>query len=441
MPNVKGTRDLLPSESLIWARVEETARRVFSLYGYGEIRTPVLEHTELFVRSVGESTDIVGKEMYTFEDRKGRSLTLRPESTAAVARSFVDHRLGEQPLPVKLFYMGPHFRYERPQKGRYREFHQIGAELLGDPGPDSDAEVIRMLVGFLEELGFEDLTVLLHTVGDQQTREAYRAALVEFFAPLAEQLSSESRKRLERNPLRILDTKDSAERELLIDAPKLEDSLSAGSREHFAGVRSALDRLGVKYRVDPGLVRGLDYYTLTVFEIVSEGLGAQNAIVGGGRYDRLLADLGGPDLPAIGFAIGLDRLVESLPAAFRDRCTQAPAVRLIAIDPVPKLAAMELGEELRARGVAAVVDFGNDRMKAALKRAHRSGARYVLLLGEDELAKNAVTCRDLNAGEQSLVPRSEIVGLLRDRLNEKIEGQIEGQPAGQPGRRRGEGEG
>ncbi|MCP4201395.1 MAG: histidine--tRNA ligase [bacterium] len=412
MPNVKGTRDLLPPESGVWARVEEIARWVFSLYGYGEIRTPVLEHTELFVRSVGESTDIVGKEMYSFEDRKGRSLTLRPESTAAVARSFVDHRLGELPLPVKLFYIGSHFRYERPQKGRYREFHQIGAELLGDPGPASDAELIEMLVGFLKELGFEDLTVLVHTVGDQSSREAYRQALVKFFEPLKEQLSSESLERLERNPLRILDTKDPSERALLVEAPRLEDSLSAESREHFDGLLSALGSLGVEYRVDPGLVRGLDYYTLTVFEIVSKSLGAQNAIVGGGRYDRLLADLGGPDLPAIGFAIGQDRLIESLPASFRKKCARDPAVHLIAIDPVPKLAAMELGEELRSNGVAAVVDFGGGRMKAALKRAHRSGARYVLLLGEDEVERGGVTCRDLSAGEQSFVPRSEIAALL-----------------------------
>lgn len=414
MPNVKGTRDLLPQEAAIWTRVEEIAREVFSLYGFGEIRTPVLEHTDLFVRSVGETTDIVGKEMYTFADRKGRSLTLRPESTAAVARSVVDHRLGDGPLPVKLFYIGPHFRYERPQKGRYREFHQIGAELVGDPGPESDAELIRMLVSFLEALGFEDLTVLLHTVGDESTRSRYREALLEHFAPLRDRLSPEGRDRLERNPLRLLDTKNPAERKLLAGAPRLENSLSAESREHFEGLRSALETLGVAYRVDPGLVRGLDYYTLTVFEIVSERLGAQNAIVGGGRYDRLLADLGGPDLPAIGFAIGQDRLVESLPAEFRQRFAPSSGTRVIAIDPVPRLAAMELAEELRASGIAAVVDFGGDRMKAALKRADRSGARYALLLGEDELETGAVTCRDLAAGEQKLVPRGEIAAYLTE---------------------------
>jgi histidyl-tRNA synthetase len=271
-----------------------------------------------------------------------------------------------------------------------------------------------MLVSFLEALGFEDLTVLLHTVGDEPTRARYRAALLEYFAPVRDRLSPEGRDRLERNPLRLLDTKNPAERKLLVGAPRLEDSLSAESREHFEGLRSALERLGVAYRVDPGLVRGLDYYTLTVFEIVSERLGAQNAIVGGGRYDRLLADLGGPDLPAIGFAIGQDRLVESLPAEFRKRFAPSSGARVIAIDPVPRLAAMELAEELRASGIAAVVDFGSDRMKAALKRADRSGARFALLLGEDELETGAVTCRDLAAGEQRLVPRGEIAAYLTE---------------------------
>jgi histidyl-tRNA synthetase len=256
------------------------------------------------------------------------------------------------------------------------------------------------------------LTVLLHTVGDEPSRGRYRAALVEYFEPLREQLSPEGRERLERNPLRLLDTKNPAERKLLAGAPRLEDSLSAESREHFDGVRSALERLDVGYRVDSGLVRGLDYYTLTVFEIVSARLGAQNAIVGGGRYDGLLADLGGPDLPAIGFAIGQDRLIESLPAEFRDRRVGVSGARVIAIEPVPRLAAMKLAEEVRAAGVPAVVDFGSDRMKAALKRADRSGAQYVLLLGEDELEKGGVTCRDLTAGEQEFVPRAEIAAYL-----------------------------
>ncbi len=415
MPNVKGTRDLLPPETDLWVRVEDIARRVFGLYGYGEIRTPVLEHTELFVRSVGETTDIVGKEMFSFDDRKGRSLTLRPESTASVARAFVDHRMGELPLPVKLFYIGPHFRYERPQKGRYREFRQIGAELLGDAGPASDAELVKMLVDFLEALGFRDLTVLVHTVGDEASRDAYRKTLVTYLEPFASRFGADSRERLARNPLRILDTKIPEERELLADAPRLEDSLTAESRGHFDGFLAALDGLGVGYRVDPGLVRGLDYYTRTVFEIVSESLGAQNAIVGGGRYDNLLADLGGPDLPGIGFAIGQDRLVESLSESFRASSAPVAPVRIVTIDPVPVTRAMKLANDLRGYGIAAVVDFGVGRMKAALKRADRAGARFALLLGEDELARDGVACRDLRAGEQWFVKRADLPAELGKR--------------------------
>lgn len=418
MPNVKGTRDLLPPETDLWVRVEETAREVFGLYGYGEIRTPVLEHTELFVRSVGETTDIVGKEMFSFSDRKGRGLTLRPESTASVARAFVDHRLGQLPLPVKLFYIGPHFRYERPQKGRYRQFHQIGAELLGDPGPHSDAEVVQMLVAFLEALEFRDLTVLVHTVGDESSRSAYREALVGYLQPFEAQLGADSRERLARNPLRILDTKVPEERALLADAPKLEDSLTPESREHFDEFLETLDGMEVSYRVDAGLVRGLDYYTKTVFEIVSESLGAQNAIVGGGRYDNLLADLGGPDLPGIGFAIGQDRLVESLPESFKEASVAAAAARVIAIDPVDRREAMALASELRRQGLGATVDFGGGRMKAALKRADRAGVRFVLLLGEDELAGGGVTCRDLRAGEQRFVSRDEIAAQLTKQGSE-----------------------
>jgi histidyl-tRNA synthetase len=304
---VKGTRDLLPAETGVWAAVEATARRVFASYGYGEIRTPLLEDTELFVRGVGETTDIVGKEMYTFDDKKGRSLTLRPESTAPVVRSFIQHGLESRPLPQRLFYIGAHFRYERPQKGRYRQFHQIGAELIGDPGPWGDAELLAMLVRFLHELGYRELVVLLNTVGDDESRSTYREALRAFLAPHRERLGADSRRRMDTNPLRILDTKVPAERELLADAPQLADSLNESSREHFDGLQRALDRLDLAYRLEPRLVRGLDYYSHAVFEIVSDVLGAQDAIVGGGRYDGLMRQLGGPDLPATGFAIGVSR--------------------------------------------------------------------------------------------------------------------------------------
>ncbi len=411
---VKGTRDLLPQETGLWAAVEEVARRVFADYGYGEIRTPLLEDTELFVRGVGETTDIVGKEMYTFDDKKGRSLTLRPESTAPVVRSFIQHGLDNRPLPQRLFYIGPHFRYERPQKGRYRQFHQIGAELIGDPGPWGDAELLAMLVRFLGELGYEELVVLLNTVGDEESRAAYRDALRGFLAPHRDRLGEDSRRRLETNPLRILDTKSPAERELIASAPSLADSLSPASREHFDGLRRALDQLGLAYRLEPRLVRGLDYYSHGVFEIVSDALGAQDAIVGGGRYDGLMRKLGGPDLPATGFAIGEDRLIEALPESSPCRASQTPPVSVLAAGAVEPMAALELAELLRAAGVAAIADLSGRSVRAGLKRADRSGTRFVVLLGDDELAAGQATLRDLAAGDQTTLGRGELAARIKE---------------------------
>ncbi len=411
---VKGTRDLLPEEAGVWAAVEAVARRVFTDYGYGEIRTPLLEDTELFVRGVGETTDIVGKEMYTFDDKKGRSLTLRPESTAPVVRSFIQQGLESRPLPQRLFYIGPHFRYERPQKGRYRQFHQIGAELIGDPGPWGDAELLAMLVRFLGELGYEELVVLLNTVGDDASRAAYRETLRAFLEPVRDRLGEDSRRRLETNPLRILDSKSPAERELLSDAPRLVDSLSPASREHFDGLRGALERLGLAYRLEPRLVRGLDYYSHGVFEIVSEALGAQDAIVGGGRYDGLMRQLGGPDLPATGFAIGEDRLIEALPEASPCRARPAAPVAVLAAGAVAPLAALELAELLRGAGVAATADLGGRSVRAALKRADRSGTRFVVLLGDDELAAGQATLRDLAAGDQTTLGRDQLAARIKE---------------------------
>ncbi len=410
--NVKGTRDLVPPETAVWQGVEEAAHRVFGSYGYSEIRTPVLESTELFVRSVGESSDVVSKQMFTFPDRKGRSLTLRPENTAGVARAIAQARLGEGALPLRLYYMGPNFRYERPQKGRYREFHQIGAELVGDPGPASDAEVISMLVRFLESLGFSQLVVLLNTVGDGESRAAYREALVAYLTPLADRLGEDSRRRLDTNPLRILDTKAPQERELLDGAPDLADHLSPASRAHFAGLAALLDGLGVRYRREPRLVRGLDYYTRTVFEIVSEDLGAQDAIVGGGRYDGLLAELGGQDLPGIGFAIGEDRLVDILPEATRAALAPPAPPLIIPVGEVGVAAALDLAGELRRHGLGAEAELSGRSLKAALKLADRRGCRWALLLGEEEVAKGEVTLKELESGEQHTLPRREAIERL-----------------------------
>jgi len=413
---VKGTRDLLPPETAVWAAVEATARRVFALYGYGEVRTPVLEHTELFVRSVGESSDIVGKEMYTFDDRKGRSVTLRPENTASVARAFLEAGMQAGPLPAKLFYIGPQFRYERPQKGRYRQFHQIGAELLGDASPQADAELLLMLDRFLRELGFRELEVLLNTVGDAESRRAYGEALRTFLAPHREQLGPDSQRRLETNPLRILDTKDPAERELLAGAPALADHLTDAARAHFATVRALLDRFGVKYRVSERLVRGLDYYTDTVFEIVSKDLGAQDAVCGGGRYDELVADLGGPRIPGIGFAIGEDRLIDVLPASFRAHATARPPVLVVPVGGLAVDEAVALGEELRTAGVPSEVETAGRALRKALERASKLGVRWAALVGQSELERAVVQLKDLAKGEQHEVPRAALPMYLESRV-------------------------
>jgi histidyl-tRNA synthetase len=413
--SVKGMRDLLPPETAVWAAVEATARRVFALYGFAEIRTPIVEETELFVRSVGESTDIVGKEMYTFEDKAGRSLTLRPESTAPVARAFVEHNLGDRGLPLRLYYIGPQFRYERPQRGRYRQFHQIGAEVFGDPGPLSDVELLQMLVRFLGELGFEGLVVRLNTVGDRASRARYGEALRSYLAPRAAELGEDSRRRLDTNPLRILDTKLAHERELLGSAPRLDEHLSDECREHFAVIVGMLAEFGIQHAIDPRLVRGLDYYTRTVFEIASEDLGAQDAILGGGRYDRLVAELGGPEAPAIGFAIGEDRLVEVLPEGSAMRAVARPPASVVAVGGVAPDDALRLAEELRGSDIAAVAELTGGGLKGALKRADRRGSRHVLLLGDDEIREGAVTVKDFATGEQHSVPRAEVGAFLEER--------------------------
>jgi histidyl-tRNA synthetase len=410
---VKGTRVLFPAETAIWNSVEAVARSIFGNYGFGEIRTPVLEHTELFVRSVGEATDIVGKEMFSFEDRKGRSLSLRPEGTAPVVRAFVDAGLANGPLPLRLYYIGPYFRYERPQKGRYRQFFQIGAEILGDPGPLSDAELIAMLMRFLGALGHHDLEVRLNTVGDTDSRSNYRAALRTYLEPYRAELSPDSQRRLETNPLRILDSKSESDQRILAEAPSLEQHLTDSSRQHYDTVVKTLDRLGVRVVHSPQLVRGLDYYTHTVFEIVSTGLGAQDAIVGGGRYDDLVSELGGPSLPAIGFAIGQDRLIETLPAGFAGRFAERTRTIVIPIGRKAASAALALGEELRSGGVGVVVERPEKGLKKSLRYADRTDMRIAVLLGEDEIEQGTVTVRDLSSGDQKSVPKGNLIDLLR----------------------------
>ncbi len=415
--SIKGMRDLLPPDTAVWAQVEATARRVFGRYGFDEIRTPIVEETDLFVRGVGEATDIVGKEMYSFVDKRGRNLSLRPESTAPVARAFAQHGLRERPQPVRLFYIGPQFRYERPQKGRYRQFHQIGAEVLGDPGPWSDAEVVVMLMTFLHELGFRDARALVNTVGDGESRARYREQLLEYLEPKAEQLGEDSRRRLRSNPLRILDTKVASERELLQGAPRLKDCLSEESQAHFSEFLRGLDACEVSYEVADHLVRGLDYYTRTVFEIVSPALGAQDALVGGGRYDGLVEEVGGPPTPGIGFAIGLDRLIEILPGGELS-ADQEPSFLVVPMGDVASVEALRLCEELRSLGLRVTAELAARSARTALRRADRMGVHYVVFLGEDELASSEVSIKNFRSGKQLRLSRQA----LEEGLKELLEG-------------------
>jgi histidyl-tRNA synthetase len=413
----KGTRDLLPPETAVWAAVEDAARRVFGLYGYREIRTPLFEETELFARGVGEGTDIVGKEMYTFTDKGGRSLTLRPENTASVCRAYVEHGMDRLPQPVRLYYVGPQFRYERPQKGRFRQFHQIGAELLGGKGPESDAEVLRMLVRFLEELGFRDLRILVNTVGDAESRAAYREAIRSYLLPLKEGLSDDSRRRLDTNPLRILDSKSAEEQDLLAAAPSLEGSLTPAASEHFRKVRSSLDAFGLPHTIEPRLVRGLDYYTNTVFEIVSEGLGAQNAICGGGAYEGLVAELGGPATYGVGFAIGEDRLLEVLPADSPARRVAPGPVLVAAMGNVAghvvdgARVMTRLVEKLRGEGIPAIESSA--RGGKLFELAEKLGSPYVVFVGDDELAEGAYSIRDVATRDQAKLPADAAIARLK----------------------------
>jgi len=405
---VRGTHDLLPDEAARHRFVEATAFEVARRYGYGEIVTPIFEFTEVFSRTLGETSDVVTKEMYTFTDRSGDSLTLRPEGTAGVARAFISGGLA-QSLPLKLFYRGPMFRHERPQKGRLRQFHQVGLELLGIDSPLADVEVVALAWRLLATLGLGDKVQLeINTLGDADSRAAYRDALVAFLTPFKDKLSEDSRARLDKNPLRVLDSKDEGDKAIVAGAPSMADSLTPAAREFFATVTGGLTALGIPFVVNPRLVRGLDYYCHTAFEFTTTALGAQGTVLAGGRYDGLIGQMGGPATPGIGWAAGVERLamlVETLPAVDRP----------IAVIPMgDSLAGLALAERLRAAGLAADIGFSGN-MKKRMARANKLGARLALILGEDEMARGAVTLRDLDSGTQEEVPLASIVERLLGR--------------------------
>ena len=422
---VRGTRDLLPPETALWNRIETAARQVFARYNFGEIRTPIFEDTSLFARSVGEETDIVSKEMYTWEDRaraqseKSQSLTLRPENTAGVVRAYIEHKLGESGQLQKLYYIGPQFRRERPQKGRYRQFWQIGAEVIGPPSSGSesplrDAEVLEMLATLLGEIGIAGWTLELNSVGSAADRARYNAALRTALVQVQEKMCVDCQRRAVTNPLRVLDCKVPEDQPIIESLPKIADYLGEDSRSHFAAVTAALDAAGVPYRLNPRLVRGLDYYTRTTFEFTHGGLGAQNALLGGGRYDGLSEAIGGPRAPGIGFAIGLDRLALTVQAQEPDQKT-APPQADVYIAPLGEglnAPALALARELRRAGLAVELGEGSFRLKKSFEAADKA-ARRIVILGEDELASGILTVKDFASGAQSKVPRAELAAMLR----------------------------
>src|SRR5581483_5520361 len=419
---VRGMRDLLPPETALWNFVEAAARDLFRDYNFREIRTPIIEETQLFARSVGEATDIVSKEMYTFEDRgraesdKRQSLTLRPENTAGVVRAYIEHKLWERGLQ-KIFYIGPQFRRERPQKGRYRQFSQIGAEVIGPPASGSesplrDAEVLEMLATLLDELGITGWTLELNSVGSAADRARYNEALRAALAPVASQLCEDCQRRAVTNPLRVLDCKVPEDQPIIEKLPVIADSLDQESKKHFAAVLAALDAAGVPYKRNPRLVRGLDYYTRTTFEFTHGGLGAQNALLGGGRYDGLSEAIGGPKAPGIGFAMGEDRLVLTLQAL--DQKTAQPQVDayIAPLGETVNAAALALARELRRAGLQVELGDGSFRLKKSFETADKI-ARRIVIVGEDEVQSGILTVKDFATGVQSKVPRAELANFLK----------------------------
>ncbi|PSW64042.1 histidine--tRNA ligase [Photobacterium leiognathi] len=411
---IRGMNDCLPTQSPLWQKVEGTVKQVISAYGYNEIRMPIVESTHLFKRAIGEVTDVVEKEMYTFEDRNGDSLTLRPEGTAGCVRAGIQNGLlynQEQ----RLWYIGPMFRHERPQKGRYRQFHQVGVEVFGLNGPDIDAELIMMTARLWRELGIhEHVRLELNSIGSLEARAEYRKALIAFLEQHLDVLDEDAKRRMYTNPLRVLDTKNAAIQEILVDAPKLSEYLDPESKAHFDGLCELLDAAGIKYQVNERLVRGLDYYNRTVFEWITESLGAQGTVCGGGRYDGLVEQLGGKATPSVGFAMGLERLVLLMEALEQDEVRRSVDVYVVTAGEGTLAAGMTLAEKLRTEvsGLRVMTHFGGGNFKKQFKRADNVGAAVALVLGENEIAENTVVVKDLHGGEQTTMAQDEVAAKL-----------------------------
>ena len=412
---IRGFKDILPGEVELWQHIEQTAVDLFADFGFGEIRIPIMEKTELFARSIGEDTDIVEKEMYTFADRKDQLLTLRPEATASIVRAYIQHRLYADNPVRRLYTIGPMFRRERPQKGRYRQFYQFDAEIFGVAEPYADVELIFLLATLFQRLSVTDITAHLNSLGCPACRPDFKAALNTLLNAVSDQLCSDCLRRKERNPLRVLDCKVPGCRQAMAAAPSILDFLCEACRIHFDAVKTGLDRLKVPFKVDPRLVRGLDYYTRTAFEMQTGALGAQSAVAGGGRYDGLVKALGGPDLPAIGFAIGFDRLAEIV-ASSGQNFTRPPHLYIAALGETAKAKAFQWRIDLGLAGITSEMELGRRSLKSQMKQAHRLGAGYVLIVGEDELARNEAQLRNMKTKVQETIALTEVAATLMRKL-------------------------
>jgi len=406
--SIRGVKDILPDEIWKWQYIESVAHNIFPRYGFKEIRLPIFENTRLFSRSIGEATDIVEKEMYTFNDRGGDSITLRPEGTASVVRAYVEHKMYNPPSVLKMFYIGPMFRYERPQAGRLRQFNQIGVEGMGSPSPIVDVEVMTMLMEFFRELGLNNIKLEINSLGSQECRPRYRELLKTEIEKHLDHLCSNCTTRYQRNPLRVLDCKVEQCGKIAEGLPKLIDHLDAASANHFSEVRSLLDSAGTPYSVNPSLVRGLDYYNRTAFEVTSKHLGAQNAICGGGRYDTLVEELDGPSTPCFGFALGLERLVSLVPFNGMKNFQKYPDVFIVCLGEETKTTGFQIAHELRLKGFWVERDYEMGSMKSQMRKANKTQSRFSLILGENEIRSGKFVLKNMATGEQKECPAQEL---------------------------------
>ncbi len=414
---IKGIKDILPEDTPAWHRVEQTARTIFNCFGFREIRVPIMEKTALFQRSIGETTDIVEKEMYTFRDRDDELITLRPEATASVIRAYIEHNLSAADPVTKLFTIGPMFRRERPQKGRFRQFHQVDVEVFGDDQPQSDAEVILMLMHFLQVAGVQKLSLEINSLGCKACRPVFSQAVVEFLKESHSTLCSDCQRRIQTNPLRVFDCKVEACRSVIADAPRILNYLCVECSGHFDQVKNHLDDLKLTYEVNPQMVRGLDYYTKTAFEVKSGALGAQNSLAGGGRYDGLVSFLGGPDVPGIGFGIGMERLISCLPDP--DQPPYQTDLFIAALGARAQKFCFGLTNELRLSGISAAMDYSDRSLKSQMKRADRLNCTYTLIMGEQEMQNHCVPLRNMNTKEQRILPLEALAQTIISIFHER----------------------